>query len=255
MVAEQPLPSEQQEEDSKRPPFKVKDIIKILLWCERHCCLCEKACDTNIIVHHIEQEGSKKKLSNIDNAIPLCFDCHGRVNSYNPKHAVGTAYKIKELKTRRDQIYEKYTRHLVPIVHFEITQVIGDNYSLQSRQFPDVGFNLNHLDLRFLPVTATVEVKCLLDRKDDGLLEDASGYYNGVTIWNLNPTSRIYGHFTVPKKYSDGVKTSKDLKIEVRVTIIDQYARPHRLLPQCWTYMPKENYWFLEPRSFTKWRQ
>jgi hypothetical protein len=240
---------------SKRPPFKAKDVIKILLWCERHCCLCEITCDTNIIIHHIEQEGSKEKLSNIDNALPLCYDCHGRVKSYNPKHAVGTSYKIRELKTRRDQIYEKYTRHLVPIVHLEITQVLRMNYSLPLRPFPDVGFNLIHRDPRFLPVTVTVEVKCLLDRIDDGLMDDPSGYYNGVTEWNLNPTSIVFGHFTIPRKYSDCVKASRDLKIEVRVTLIDQYGRPHRLLPQCWTYVPQDNSWFLEPRSFTNWTE
>lgn len=122
MSAEKSSPSESGKE-AKRPPFKDEDKIKILLWCERHCCLCEKSCDTNIIIHHIEQDESpREKLSDIDNAIPLCYDCHGRIRSYNPKHAVGTAYRIREIKTRRDQIYEKYTRHLVPITHFEITK-------------------------------------------------------------------------------------------------------------------------------------
>jgi len=252
MSVEKPLSSES-EKETKRPPFKDEDKIKILLWCERHCCLCEKQCDTNIIIHHIEQKGSREVLSNIDNAIPLCYDCHGRIRSYNPKHAVGTAYRNTEIKTRRDQIYEKYTRHLVPITHFEITQVLRGNWRLPLRQFPDVGFNLVHSDQRFLPVTAKVEAKFLLDKKDPEMMDDLTGYYDGRTDWNLNPTSVIFGHFSVPEKYATGVKESKDFKIEVRVTIIDQYSRPHRLLPQCWTYLPKDNYWFLEPRSFTEW--
>ncbi len=241
------------EKRSKRPPFKDEDKIKILLWCERHCCLCEKPCDTNIIIHHIEQEGSEEKLSDTDNAIPLCYDCHGRIGSYNPKHAVGTAYRIKEIKTRRDQIYEKYTRHLVPITHFEITQVLRMNRNLPLRQFPDVGFNLTHSDQRFLPVTAKVEVKFLLDKKNPEMIDDPAGYYSGATEWNLNPTSIVFGHFTIPEKYVSGVKENRDLKIEVRVTIIDQYGRPHKLLPQCWTYVPTDNCWFLEPRSFMEW--
>lgn len=245
------------EKPKRPPPFKDEDKINILLWCERHCCLCEKPCDTNIVIHHIEQkeskEMSKEMLSNIDNAIPLCYDCHGRIRSYNPKHAVGTAYRNREIKTRRDQIYEKYTRHLVPITHFEITQVVRMNCSLALRPFPDVGFNLVHRDERFLPVTAKVEVKCLLDKKDEGIMDDPTGYYNGKTDWNLNPTSIICGHFSVPEKYATGVKEKRDFKIEVRVTIIDQYSRPHRLLPQCWTYVSTDNYWFLEPRSFTEW--
>jgi hypothetical protein len=252
MVAKTPLPSET-DDKTERPRFKARDVIKILLWCERHCCLCEKSCDTNIEIHHIEQEGSKKKLSNIDNAIPLCFDCHGRINSYNPKHGVGTAYKVREIKTRRDQIYEKHTRHLVPITHFEITQVVRRNLSFPLRQLPDVGFNLEHVDPRFLPVTAKVEVKCLLDKKDQGIIIDHSGYYNGKTHWHLNPSFIIFGHFSVPEKCVTHVKSGKDFKIEVRVTIIDQYGREHRHLPLCWTYFPEAKDWYIEPRSFTTW--
>lgn len=238
---------------NKRAPFKPRDVIKILLWCERHCCLCEKPCDTNIEIHHIEREGSKRKLSNIENAIPLCFDCHGRINSYNPKHGVGTAYKVKEIKARRDQIYEKHTRHLVPVTFFEITQVVRMNPELPSRQLPDVGFNLKHVDPRFLPVTAKVEVRYLLDQKYQGMIEGHNGYYNGETDWHLNPTSIIFGHFSVPEKCVTHEESGKDFKIEVQVTIVDQYGRPHRHLPQAWTYVPTLNYWYIEPRSFTKW--
>ena len=231
------------------PPFKDENKIKMLLWCDRHCCLCDKQCDTNIEIHHIEQEGNKEKLSNIDNAIPLCFDCHGRIKSYNPEHRVGTSYKIEEIKARRDQIYETHTRHLVPITNSRITQVVRRNLSLSLRKFPNVGFNLKHSDTRFLPVNAKVEVKFILDGKKIIPMDDPNGYYSGKTEWNLNPATIIFGNFSVPKEFAD----TEDLKIEVRVTIIDQYRRPHKLLPQCWTYVRKANYWFLEPRSFTEW--
>jgi len=80
--------------------FTEEDKIKTLLWCDRHCCLCGKQCSTNILIHHIEQEGTN--LSDIDNAIPLCLECHGKIRSYDPKHPIGTKYKVKEIKTRRD---------------------------------------------------------------------------------------------------------------------------------------------------------
>jgi len=234
---------------SESPPqFKDEDKIKVLLWCERHCCLCEKACDTNIVIHHLRQEGDN--LSDIDNSIPLCFDCHGKIKSYNPKHPVGTSYKIEEIKARRNQIYEKHTRHLVPPIHFEVTQVIRDNLSLGLRKFPNVGFNLSHNGVVFLPVRVKVEAKVILGGKDLGFIEDEKGYYNGKTAWHLNPTSKVFGNFNVPKMY---VESTDDFKIEVRVTVIDEYGREHRHLPQCWTYMRKNNYWFLEPRSFTRW--
>ena len=49
-------------------PFSEDVKINILLWCDRHCCLCGEPCGTNIIIHHIEQEG--ENTSDIDNAIP-----------------------------------------------------------------------------------------------------------------------------------------------------------------------------------------
>jgi len=247
MTIEKSSPSES-ENETKRPPFNAKDIIKILLWCERHCCLCGKPCDTNIVIHHIEQEGSRRKLSNIDNAIPLCFDCHGRIKSYNPKHAVGTAYKTKEIKTRRDQIFDKYTQHLVPIVTFDIFQGAPDKPELST--FPKIITFVAHRSSS-LPVKARVEVKHVLGGKDLGIMKDVNGYYSGETEWHLNPAVTINGNFSVLEECQN---SKEDLKIEARLTIIDQYERPHRMLPQAWTYVRKKRYWFLEPRSFTKWK-
>jgi len=227
--------------------FSEEDRIKVLLWCDRHCCLCRKACGTNIIIHHIQQKG--ENLSNIDNAIPLCLDCHGKIKSYNKDHAVGIAYKIKEIKARRNQIYEEYTRHLVPPIHFGITQIVRNEPRFPRRNLPDVGFNLSHLG-DSLPVKVKVEAKTILGGKELGLIKDRIGYYSGKAEWNLNPRTLIFGHFSVPKECVD---STKDLKIEARITIIDQYGREHKYLPQCWTYVRKDNHWFLETRSFAKW--
>jgi hypothetical protein len=227
------------------PPFNEKDKIKILLWSERHCCLCDKPCDTNIVIHHIKQEGTEEELSDIDNAIPLCYDCHGKIKSYNPAHRVGTSYKIEEIKARRNQIYDKYTRHLVPLVTFNIHQGTPEKPST----FPTVITFVTHHSPA-LPVRARVEVKHVLGGKDLGIMKDNKGYYSGETDWHLNPVVTINGNFTVPKACQD---SKDDLKIEVRLTIIDEYGRPHRMLPQAWTYVREKRYWFLEPRSFTEW--
>jgi len=232
---------------TKPSPFKDADKIKVLLWCERHCCICDKPCDTNIIIHHLEQEG--EKLDDIGNAIPLCFDCHGKIKNYNPKHPWGTSYKVTEVKARRDQIFEKYTRHLVPPIHCEVTQIIRNNPH-NRRVFPNIGFNLDHNGIAFLPVKVRVETKIILGEKDKGPIDDKHGYYNGKSLWHLNPTTRIFGNFNVPEFCS---QKEDDLKLEVRLTVIDQYEREHPHLPLCWTYMRKNNFWFLEPRSFAKW--
>ncbi len=57
-------------------------------------------------IHHIvprNQGGG----DDVDNLIPLCFDCHQEVGSYNPKHPKGNRYTEKELKARRDAFYQR----------------------------------------------------------------------------------------------------------------------------------------------------
>jgi len=239
----------------KLPPFDELDRIRILLWSERHCCLCDKPCDTNIEIHHIVQRGLEdKELSNIDNAIPLCFDCHGRIRSYNPRHPKGTSYKPEEIKARRNQIFDQHTRHLVPLVSFNIEQGIPDHPEFST--FPTIVTKVTHHS-QSLPVKARVEVKKVLGSEDLGLVEDETGYYSGRTDWHLNPATRIRGNFSVPKEYED----KEDFRIEARLTIIDEYERDHTLLPQAWKWVPKDSngnkqrYWFLEPHSFTTWKK
>ena len=198
------------------------------------------------MIHHIKQEGTDEELSNIDKAIPLCYDCHGRIKSYNLTHRVGTSYRIEEIKERRNQIYDKYTRHLVPIVTFDILQRAPQE---SEPIFPKVITFVTHCSTS-LPVKARVEVKHILGGKDLGIMKDVNGYYSGETDWHLNPAVRINGNFTIIKECKE---SKDDLKIEVRLTIIDEYGRPHRMLPQAWTYVRPEHYWFLEPRSFTAW--
>lgn len=220
--------------------FSEADKTRVLLWCDRHCCLCGKTCGTDIEVAHIDQEGGK----DIDNAIPLCYDCHATIGRYNVEHPRGNKYKAEELKSRRNQIYENYTRHLVPPIHFVLTQQRVNN---PNHKLPFVGFHLQHLG-DSLPVNIRVEARLVVDGKDLGLVE--SDYYNGKTMWNINPRTLFWGGFGVPQKYTDD---PKDLKIEVRITVIDQYEREHRLLPQCYRYIREGDFWNLEPRSFIKW--
>ncbi|MCH7886137.1 MAG: HNH endonuclease [Planctomycetes bacterium] len=71
--------------------FSEEDRTNALLWCDRHCCQCKKQCGVNIEVHHIvpEVDGGD---DDIENAIPLCFDCHCDVGGYCNKHPIGNKY-------------------------------------------------------------------------------------------------------------------------------------------------------------------
>lgn len=209
---------------------------RALLWCDRHCCLCKKACGVNIEVHHLVPQ-AQGGSNDIDNAIPLCFDCHSAVASYNEQHPLGTKYKSDELKARRDQVYEEFTRHLVPPVEAQITQSMLRG---ASRTFPDVGFVLTHLG-DSLPVRVRVVVQSLIG---DGKKPLPRGLYSGKKLWNLNPRQAFWGHFEMPH---DLIPHDGRLELRVTLSIIDQYAREHALLPTGFVWAPEGKYWYAEP--------
>ena len=225
----------------KKSEFSEDIKVKTLLWSYRHCCLCEKSCGTDIEVAHIE-----KGKNDLDNAIPLCYDCHSEIGRYNREHPRGNKYRPEELKTRRAQIYEKYTLPLVPPIQFEITQIVRNNPTIPRRKMPNVGFNLSHLG-NSNPVKAKVEARIFLGGKSLGLVN--SNYYNGNVSWHLNPLTQFFGNFNVPNECT---KSDEKLTIEVKATIIDIYEKEHELLPECFTYIRKDNNWFLEPTSFSE---
>ncbi|MBN1273435.1 MAG: HNH endonuclease [Candidatus Aminicenantes bacterium] len=82
---------------------------KALVASGRRCCLCHKFCGTKIECHHII-EIADGGLDTFDNCIPLCFDCHSDMGSYDPKHPKGTKYSPSELKKHRDLWYEKIAK-------------------------------------------------------------------------------------------------------------------------------------------------
>ncbi|XHH08662.1 MAG: hypothetical protein ACFCUE_14000 [Candidatus Bathyarchaeia archaeon] len=212
-----------------RKPFKESDKQKMLLWSGRCCCLCGKSCGSAIEIAHIDQKAEKN--NDIDNGIPVCHDHHIEIGRYNDEHPLGDKYRVKELKMLRDQAYEKHTQHLVPDVNFQMTQVLRDNPSLPLRKFPNVG---TRIQTSSPAARAKIEIKTIINGKSKGIMKDSAGYYSGETIWNLKANSIFWGNFTVELKDS---KLKKDLKLEVRVTLIDNYEREHILPIHCWTYV------------------
>jgi len=229
---------------SREYDFSEADKNKCLLWCARHCCLCGKECGVNIEVAHIPGE---EESSDIDSAIPLCFDCHAKIGQYSTAHPKGTRYRKEELKPRRDQIYEQYTRHLVPPI---LASILLHPYGL-----PRVGFRLANLG-DFPWAKARVEATVRLGSKKLSVTGDKHGYYSGEVPWHLNPKTAIDGNFGVP---IECVTSTDILRVEINIKIFDIYERPHRLLPFCYTYVRESKdqrgnlippYWFLEPTSY-----
>lgn len=115
----------------------------------RHCCLCHKFCGIKLEVHHIrlESEGGKNTL---ENAIPLCFDCHADMTSYDKKHPKGTKYSENELKRHRDNWYKKVHDGIGLARQSEIAEIDKQIYSLLLKILPWYGSIdfIRHYDFR-----------------------------------------------------------------------------------------------------------
>ena len=212
--------------------------IKCLLWCNRHCCLCDKPCGVNIEIHHIilKKEGGTDE---IDNLMPLCFDCHAQVEHYNKGHPKGSKFSHKELKTRREQIYKKYTYHLVPPVICGFTQQLNREIK---RKLPNVGFYMRH-EGESHPVCVLVNLEIFLG--DDKIQFTERGYYTEKIRWHLNPRNSFIGaNFSLP---AEVITSDERLLIKLHLTIIDELGREHKLLPVGHVFDRKGEYWFAEP--------
>jgi hypothetical protein len=85
-------------------PFSETVKTKAFVACKRSCCICHKFSGLKMELHHIEHE-SEGGDDTFENAIPLCFDCHADMRSYDSKHPKGNKYTRKELKQHRDNWY------------------------------------------------------------------------------------------------------------------------------------------------------
>ena len=215
----------------RKHEFSESDKVRVLPWCGRHCCLCGKMAGIGIEAAHLETN-----RSNIDNAMPVCFDCHAAIGHYNRRHPRGRKFSIIELKARRDQIYEQQTRHLVPPVQYSLTE--------EGRALPDVGFQISNLGNTY-PIRGRVEVNLFQGSRAFGPPQ-TSGHYNGRYLWNLNPGFGVSGHFNVPAEMLQN--DSEPMRARIDVTLIDIYDREHKLLPVGYVRtLGSQGYWYFEP--------
>jgi HNH endonuclease len=82
--------------------FHRVEVSELLSRCHRRCCICHRFCGVKIETDHIvpaESGGS----DHIDNAIPVCFECHAEIHSYNEKHPRGRKFLPEELQLHKAQ--------------------------------------------------------------------------------------------------------------------------------------------------------
>jgi len=223
----------------RRKNFSNKVKLKALLCCDRHCCLCGKQCSTNIEIHHIipvEKDGD----NSFENAIPLCFDCHAKVEMYNEQHPKGIKYKKEELVPRRNQIYDKYTSPYLPNLHFHI--ISTDKSDPKKSKF-EIYNEHQYLSCYVRTVASVYHKKRLIHKFD-------SGVYGGKRLWHMNPESgaSVPSHFISLPKNKKLPQKIESLQVQFEVTVIDKYGWEHKLLPVSWIYTPQSG-WYYEPFS------
>lgn len=104
--------------------FKESEVDRLLAGCHRRCCICHKFCGFKMETHHIKQKADGGK-NDIQNAIPLCFECHAEVALYNPKHPKGRKYTNGELLEHRKQWLDLCKKHPEILVNNPTNKDIG----------------------------------------------------------------------------------------------------------------------------------
>ena len=227
-------------EKTTRVPIPEEIRAKLFLWCARHCCFCGKLCTTNIEIHHIDGDPSN---NDIDNLVPLCFDCHGEITRYNPEHPIGSKYRHLEIKARRDQIYELHTRRYLRQVEVKISKfyhhVKNSKGEPVARNWGDVSCTVRTLS-QDIPVQLRL---CIVPYNSNQRIKvNLYGLYSGDALWNLNPSQIVFGHFRLPiTPTSDPF----DFRVEIFWSIVDILEREHQMLPFSYVWNdPNKDWWF-----------
>jgi hypothetical protein len=82
--------------------FDRGEVSALLAACHRRCCICHRFCGVKIETHHI-RPAAKGGDDSISNAIPVCFDCHAEIQSYNDEHPRGRKFTPDELAQHKEQ--------------------------------------------------------------------------------------------------------------------------------------------------------
>jgi len=85
--------------------FKRDEVSKLLIDVHRRCSVCHRFCGVKIETDHIipEADGDTHE---IENAIPVCFECHADIHSYNDRHPRGRKFMPDELRGHKEQWLE-----------------------------------------------------------------------------------------------------------------------------------------------------
>ena len=79
--------------------FPEAAVAQLLANCKRHCCVCWRWCGSRIHLHHIVPRADGGP-DTIDNAIPVCLDCHAEIESRSNMGRHFSQAELREHKRR-----------------------------------------------------------------------------------------------------------------------------------------------------------
>lgn len=82
--------------------FPREQVSELLVRCHRRCCVCHRFCGVKMETDHIVPKADGG-TDDIDNAIPVCFECHAEIHGYNDKHPRGRKFLPEELRAHKEQ--------------------------------------------------------------------------------------------------------------------------------------------------------
>ena len=82
--------------------FKTEDVNRLMVSCHRRCCICHRFCGVKMEIDHIVQVADGG-TDDIKNGIPVCFECHAEIHSYNDRHPRGRKFHPEELRLHKEQ--------------------------------------------------------------------------------------------------------------------------------------------------------
>ncbi len=77
-------------------------VANLLAKCHRRCCICHRFCGFKMETDHIKPI-SKDGKDDINNALPVCFECHAEIHCYNTAHPRGRKFTEQELIQHKKQ--------------------------------------------------------------------------------------------------------------------------------------------------------
>lgn len=110
-------------------PFPLDKVADLLVACHRRCCICHVFCGVKIETDHIVPRGEGGS-DEIDNAIPVCFDCHAEIHSYNDQHPRGRKFRADELRLHKQEWLRICREHPEIFVAATREQSVGPLQSL-----------------------------------------------------------------------------------------------------------------------------